>query len=93
MLKITKEHYEKMRAACEEVLAKYPVITVDTYEAQGLSHMRFNWDVFHSAKIDGVSSTKWACDNLYSYLDDTHINSALAVIMHNDGLNHKGKRR
>lgn len=91
-MKIQTEHYDVLKAACNEVLAAHPNITLATYEAQGLSAMRFNWDVLNAAKINGDRSCKYLSDVLYSYLNDSHISTALASIMGNDGKNAKGKR-
>lgn len=42
----------------------------------GYSDIRIAWDCFRLMKIDG-DSIKWTCDHLYSYLNDTHITTAL----------------
>lgn len=44
--------------------------------AAGHSDIRIAWDCFRLMKIDGNSIT-WTCDHLYSYLNDTHITTAL----------------
>lgn len=38
--------------------------------------MRLRWDCFHAAKLD-----KFACDILYGYVNDDHIDTALKAIM------------
>jgi len=63
-------------------LADYPNLA-NEYETGQLSRpdktrdlqKRFCFDVFHGAGL-----TKYCCDNLYSYLDDTHIYTALKSI-------------
>ena len=37
---------------------------------------RFRWDLSHAARL-----TPWICDNLYSYLDDSHVDTALRSIV------------
>ena len=37
---------------------------------------RLRWDSFYAAGL-----ARWACDMLYSYLDDTHIDTALRRVM------------
>jgi hypothetical protein len=38
--------------------------------------MRLRWDILNSTK-----GARWICDNLYPYLNDTHIDSALKHVM------------
>ena len=37
---------------------------------------RLRWDLSYAAKL-----TPWICDNLYSYLDDSHVDTALRSIV------------
>lgn len=37
---------------------------------------RFRWDCFQAAHL-----SKWACDNLYAYVNDDHIDTALRQIV------------
>lgn len=37
---------------------------------------RLRWDCFYSAGL-----TRFACDNIYQYADDTHIDTALRTIL------------
>ena len=37
---------------------------------------RFRWDLFHAAKL-----SQFACDHLYSYLNDNHIETALKQVI------------
>lgn len=90
-LKISEEHYQLLRIACLAVLAAHPTV-VDDYRKDGLSNMRLNWDVLRAATIEGRNGMAWICSELYPYLNDSHIGSALAHIMANDGLNSNGKR-
>ena len=46
------------------------------YAAAGLSDKQFRWDCAHAAGL-----TKFFCDELYKYLNDEHIDSALRSII------------
>jgi hypothetical protein len=82
-MKIKKEHYEHMKSAMVDKLAGTPALDVTAY-LRNLENdprvkdvdKRFRWDLFHAAGL-----TKYACDTLYVYLDDAHIDSALKAIM------------
>ena len=72
-MKIRPEHYDILKIAVESVVATHP-------KAAGLSDRRYRWDLLWMAKIEGNTSS-WICRNLYSYLDDTHIDTALRRIV------------
>ena len=67
-----KSHYDFIKNAISDF---------DTYQAyqyyqsQGYNDIRYRWDLLYNA---GLSS--WVCDNLYSYLNDQHIDTALKNI-------------
>lgn len=43
---------------------------------------RYRWDLLYLATgTDHAPPMKWVCDNLYPYLDDTHIDTALRHIL------------
>lgn len=77
MLKIKPEHYAHIKNTIKE-----KVNLPDLHEeikADGRYkdfETRFRHDCLYKA---GLSS--WICDNLYPYMDDTHINSALKAII------------
>jgi len=87
-MKITNEHYAKMEAGCNAVLAAHPELP-EQYRAAGLSDMRLNWDVLRAATIDDTPGIPWICRNLYCYMNDTHIGTALKNIIGNTGLSTK----
>jgi hypothetical protein len=89
-MKMTLEHFDKIKAACMDVLKANPNAAQD-YKNAGLSDKRFNFDVYRAAKIDGKPSLRFTCDVLYPYLNDTHIGTALKLIMGNSGLGKDGK--
>ena len=80
-LKITEKDYNFMRQKIEETLKnrgeKY---LIHCYESGNINNAsktkniqtRFNFDLLYAA---GLCS--FVCNNLYTYLDDTHIESAL----------------
>ncbi len=80
-MKIKPEHFAILEEACNKVIEDNPTITEETYTTQGLTNKRFRWDVLYAAKINNESSSRWICDNLYSYMDDTHIDTALRKIL------------
>ena len=81
-MKMTQEHYQHIEAKIQEFIEANPEV-VDIYEtgrfnrAEAVKDLqtRFNFDMFNFA----VPSI-WVCDNLYSYLNDTHIRTALKRI-------------
>lgn len=75
-LKINDADYEALKAAVLAVVEKNPK-AYEQYRAQGLSDMRYNWDILRAS---GYPTT-----SLYGYLNDDHINSALADILENTG--------
>jgi hypothetical protein len=90
-MKMKLEHFTKLKAACLEVLRVNPNAYQD-YKNAGLSDKRFNFDVMHAATIDGQKSNRFVCDVLYKDgLNDTHIGTALKLIMGNSGLGANGK--
>ncbi len=78
-LKIKPEDYAKMKTAIELVLKKHPD-AYNQYKQHGLTDMRYNWDMLRASGYNTVG--------LYTYLNDSHINAALAKILANGG---KGK--
>lgn len=80
--KITLEHQAIIKNAIDGVLAKYPNI-VEEYNLGNFARSdevkdlqtRFNFDLLYAT---GLNS--WVCDNVYSYADDTHIQSFLKSI-------------
>ena len=71
-MKITQTHYNQLSALLQPAIDSTPV---DTYRKAGLSDKRYRWDMTYKA---GLST--WICDNLYPYLNDDHIDTALRSI-------------
>jgi len=78
-LKITQEDYDAIRDAITPLLKAHPT-AYDEYKKRGFSDMRYNWDI--------LTKSGYMRDNagrLYKYLNDDHINAALASILGNSG--------
>jgi len=84
-MKIKQEHFEHLQAAINEVLAVHNPNgeLVDCYESGNFHNAdkckdlqkRFCFDVLYGAGLN-----KFVCDELYTYMDDTHIYTALKAI-------------
>lgn len=75
-MKIKPEHYQHMLIAMRAAQALEPKETRAAYEAQGLTAKRHRWDLSYAA---GLSA--WIGDNVYSYADDTHLDTAFKSIV------------
>lgn len=76
-MKMQRDHYEYLKRAIACHLENRDAPSIITYyKRDGLTPKRFRWDCTHGAKL-----STWICDNLYGYLDDTHIDTALRSIM------------
>lgn len=72
---MTKEHFNHLKEICSETIKKHPNMKQE-YSDKGLSSMRYIWDILDLSD----DSLNFICSHLYSYLDDTHINTALKNI-------------
>jgi hypothetical protein len=79
VVKIRPEHYAYLRDA----IATIPLAAVDAHRAAVLESGRFTdldkrvrWDLLHS-----VVPAAWICDNLYPYMNDSHLDTALRAIV------------
>ena len=76
-MKITKEHYQYVKRAIQNIDSGRDLAShAAQYRREGLSPKRFRWDCTYGAGL-----SKWLCDNIYSYADDTHIDTMLRAIM------------
>jgi hypothetical protein len=78
-MKMTKEHYKHIEQAIDAIPVKlrqshFASLQLDNRVKD--IDKRFRWDCFNYAGL-----TQFACDMLYKYLDDTHIDTALKSIM------------
>lgn len=72
-MKIKPVHFETLSLAISS--ADTPERR-EAYRAAGLTTRRYQWDL---VRIAGLMS--WLCDNLYKYLNDDHIQTALNRIV------------
>ena len=72
-MKITTQHYDKLKTEMDKVVNDD---VKATYKANGLSKIRFAWDVLHA-----IVPIDFVCKDLYEYLDDSHINTAILRIV------------
>ncbi len=82
-MKMMQDHYEQLKNACAVHRHKISDIR-ETIIKEGRSkdvEKRVRWDILWSVSIGDSNSSIWICDNLYSYLDDDHIDTALRNIM------------
>ena len=76
-MKMTQEHYDYMKQAIGN-------INIDAVKRSIMESGRVPKDYDKRLRFDcmyAAGLTKWVCDNLYSYMDDSHINTALKSIM------------
>jgi hypothetical protein len=74
-MKIKKEHYQFLKDKMKKIVDQYPSAK-SVYKKQGLSDMRYRWDVLHA-----TNNNQFVCDTLYQYLNDNHIDTALKNII------------
>ena len=77
-MKITQEHYDYIKNAIapfvSDIDAMKEIISNDSRVKD--AEKRLRWDFTYKAKL-----STWMCDNLYSYMNDNHIDTALKSIM------------
>lgn len=78
-MKIKTEHYKEMLNVLSKVdkdaVRKHKESLKQDARVKDIEK-RFRWDLLYAAKL-----SPWICDNLYSYLDDSHIDTALKSII------------
>jgi hypothetical protein len=77
-MKMKHEHYNHIRESFEKHAHWIP-LTRESIAKENKAKdydKRLRWDMLYIAV-----GSRWICDNIYSYLDDTHIDSALRAIM------------
>lgn len=76
-MKIKPEHIDHIRRA---ILAKYTRANLEhfaaRYAALGRSEERLRWDLTYSTQL-----SQWIADTIYTYADDSHLDTALRHIM------------
>ena len=80
-MKMSKEHYATLKEAVIKADTDYPYLR--EMAARGdISAKQFRWDLLYFSR-----SSDWICRNLYPYLDDTHIDTALRKILKEENAN------
>ncbi len=77
-MKMTQQHYATLKAMIEPLagkIATHREYLVNENKSKDVEK-RLRWDLSYAAK-----ATAWICDNLYSYLNDAHIDTALRSIV------------
>jgi len=83
-MKIKPEDFAVLKAAVEKVVADRPGLD-RVYKESGMTHMRYRWDSLYRTKLkigDGVGVQGDL--NLYAYMNDDHIDTALRAILGSD---------
>ncbi len=78
-MKITATHLATLTEACTAAIPTLP--ERNQYLSAGLTDKRYRWDVLHASRPNGKPYWKFLTDELYPYLDDTHIDTALRHII------------
>jgi hypothetical protein len=79
-MKITPKDYATLHMAITMVRAAGSMPEFPAYQAQGLSHRRWRWDLLWYAKKVRLPH-RFIEDTLYSYCNDDHIDTALRRIV------------
>jgi len=72
-MKITNGDYQTLEWGIRVVQAKNPDVTYASYELAGLSPIRYRWDALNASGLN--------IQRFYTYLNDSHIDTALRRIM------------
>lgn len=78
-MKIKPEHYIYMQRAIEALPIKTLAAISDNVKNDPRVKdvaMRIRWDICHAACLG-----RWICDNVYTYADDAHVDTALRHII------------
>ena len=82
-MKVTLDHRDHMKTAMRKRLDSYVPSHLSAY-LDTIQHdprvtdweKRYRWDLCHASGL-----TPWICKELYPYVNDTHIDTALKAIM------------
>ena len=80
-MKITSEHFAQLKAAITEAHQCWGERIRPTCQDANDPAKRYRWDLLNCATRLGVLPITWVCDELYPYLNDDHIDTALRKIM------------
>jgi hypothetical protein len=80
-MKIKQEHFDYLKKVIEPHDGQFHR---SRYIEAGYTDKQYRWDLLRYALKQAnpdQPSTHWVCDNLYSYMNDTHIDTALRKII------------
>lgn len=77
-MKMRPEHYAILKKAVITVIDADPDAQKVWYKKRSKA---FRWDCCYFARVKTQKMSAWISENLYSYLDDTHIDTALKKIV------------
>ena len=85
-MKIKKEHFDKLQSSINEILSKYndQGQLVAEYESGSFPRSEKTKDLQRRFCFDllyGAGLNKFVCENLYSYMNDDHLYTALKSIV------------
>lgn len=86
-MKIRKNHLYAIQTAIEAVKPQI-LQAIPSYKEAGFSMTRLMWDAFRLANVGGNGTDRWICDELYPYMDDTHLDTALKRVFANLGISY-----
>ena len=82
-MKVKPEHFAHMKTAITAFVNDYGADKLAEYKARLSTDARvhdvdkrYRWELFNGARL-----TQFACDTLYSYCNDEHIDTALRKIV------------
>lgn len=75
-MKMLPQHFEKLKSM---ISVADTAELRQSYRDRGLTDQRYRWDLTYVRSDKAVM--RFICDELYQYLDDTHIDTALRKII------------
>lgn len=86
-MKIKPEHFQIILSAMQVTSNKNPgILERARYEGHTLS--RFGHFILYASQVNGEDMSKWICDNIYPYADDTHLKTVVLRIARDIQENH-----
>jgi len=74
-MKMKQEHFKVLETRIKKILKRKGEFMYREYQELGYSDTRYNWDLLWESGMSGFMTNQ-----LYPYLDDDHINTALKRI-------------
>ncbi len=75
---MTQQHYDHLLEVLQPFTTDYSAALENARQDKRVKDplKRARWDLIYKAGL-----SKWICDNLYPYLDDSHVDTALRRIV------------